>query len=378
MEGTPGRRKKASGTSRVGLLQAFAGNQLIEQSLGVQSTPKRSSSKPPRGSRSSSLPLSSLPDPEDLTQNTLSTIGDPDIISPAAQSIRRADGDGDVKVSASIVTSPIDIPSETDALVTLFPELQEVVVPLNDMTESAPDDSIDVAGQPIDVENLLTQLQPFSTELIGFSTHKDFIVPLNDPSHSPDGQTQTIFDPITHEDLTVPLNDITPFQQTLLSSQPTSKLTRRQSTPYARHRKSVMPVAFEASSDEDESQVELGRGRPILKPKATIVSMSPAQSEQGTPQQCPLMWTSPSRDTAAEIDFEEEKAHDTRVSLMEDPVQEMIKEANPYVLIPRETAVGHKVLDAQDKSRRKHGELDSSHWGNLSGFARLQELLRGK
>lgn len=361
MKGTPGRRKKPRKTSKV---RSISHSQVIpdnEQSLGIQSTPKGSSSKPPSGSgSSSSFPLSDLPDSQDTTHDTLSIFGHPEVSSPAAEAIpgftesEESDGLTMTLISARPPSSRElhDDQQHTETLVTLFPDVQDVLIPLNDVSE------------------------PLAGSHRRRMRSEDLNALINELPH-PD-QVTAVMAAITHEDFTVPVNDEALSARTPVSNQPASKLIGRQSTPYVwRKKKTVLVILNDENSVADEDEIELGRGHSPQTPQARDRSESPGDEERAvTPRHDRSVLPSSDNDMAA-TELDEQGKYPFEPESLDDPFLNPVEEVDSRKSTRR---VVPNPRDSPDIACQRYCTPgpEEATLGDPFGFDRVQQLLQGE
>ena len=125
---------------------------------------------------------------------------------------------------------------DLEAALTLFPELQDILVPLNDLSDPLhPSPEGGTVHSPDHQLGLNTAdkgvLHHHSDSLaISVEAHSDSVLPLDELTSS--SRNDMTLRPPNQEDYTIPLNDLTCPAHTPIAYIATSKIAGRQSTPY--------------------------------------------------------------------------------------------------------------------------------------------------
>lgn len=322
-----------------------------------------------------------------------------------------------------------------EAAITLFPELQDLVVPLNDLSPPStvkattvatsrlfarskcpdPPDGIVPASSKEGKSKFVTRFQmsdqdnSSSSHAAGpntstVNTRFNMSLPTSDTSRLtsatstldatdrddltsrlddvtvPSKRTAEVFATITHEDLTVPLNDVTRALQTPLSSQPTSKLDGRQSTPYVRSATGTFPLLSDEVDMDDDDTIELGRG---LSPVRTIGrKSSPPVQDYEYDQHGSDVDTASDSSAPTQQAFAFEKNMEvtrTPVLVLKDDTaidrDEDIDEDDPSK--PHAVMIGEDRPDVSDQDDHLSTVIEGAEWEDPFGFAWLQGILQG-
>ncbi|WVQ81734.1 hypothetical protein IAT38_003859 [Cryptococcus sp. DSM 104549] len=273
MQGTPAKRKKMS-----------------KASIGSMSTPKqRTSHSRQPATHNSSLTSSSSLLPSDLSIVSADDMTSPSISTTGAETISPGGG-GDLPLEseqASFLTQH-----------TLFPDVQNLLVPLNDQSSLPSRPSFPVRSSPPFRPNLTTSTSGSNRSPSSKASTPKASLPAVHGISNPD------VDHITHSsqlakskwDITVPLNDRDAVHSPNVDTTPVpasvqaaSKLAQRQSTPYrpAGWQGHVMPSdSVDGSSQGEEEggeksgekerggEVEVGRGY-VTPPQVAAANHSP-------------------------------------------------------------------------------------------------------